>query len=46
MEVELKRFEGTWRFESLTVEGRDVPLEGLKTTRLTLKGDTFEMTDP
>ena len=46
VEAELERFEGTWRFESLTVQGRDVPLEGLKTTRLTLKGDTFEMTDP
>ena len=46
VEAELKRFEGTWRFESLVVEGREVPPEGLKTTRLTLKGDTFEMTDP
>src|SRR5207237_150022 len=46
VEAELKRFEGTWGFESLTVQGRVVPLEGLKTTRLTLKGDTFEMTDP
>jgi uncharacterized protein (TIGR03067 family) len=46
VEAELKRFEGTWRFESLVVEGREVPPEGLKTTRLALKGDTFEMTDP
>ena len=46
VEAELKRFEGTWRFESLVVEGKVVPPEGLKTTRLTLKGDTFVMTDP
>jgi uncharacterized protein (TIGR03067 family) len=46
VEAELERFEGTWRFESLIVEGREVPPEGLQTSRLTLKGDTFEMTDP
>jgi uncharacterized protein (TIGR03067 family) len=45
IEADQKRFEGSWRFESVIVEGREVPPGGLKASRLTLKGDTFEMSD-
>jgi uncharacterized protein (TIGR03067 family) len=45
-EKELKLFEGTWVFESLVINGTTLPLEGLKTTTLTLKGDKFDMVDP
>jgi uncharacterized protein (TIGR03067 family) len=43
---ELKRFEGTWRYESTVVQGRRLPDESFKDARLILKGDRFEMTDP
>ena len=43
---ELRRFEGSWQFESLIVEGRDVPIEALKEIRLVLRGNTFETVEP
>jgi uncharacterized protein (TIGR03067 family) len=43
---ELAKFEGTWRYESMTVEGRTFPAELGKSSRLVLKGDSFTMTDP
>ena len=43
---ELKRFEGTWRYESTIVEGTSIPTTALANVRLVLKGDTFAMTDP
>jgi uncharacterized protein (TIGR03067 family) len=45
-EDELKRFEGTWRYESTVVEGLVLPDGHLKEARLVLRGDRFEMTDP
>jgi uncharacterized protein (TIGR03067 family) len=46
VQKELSKFEGTWLFESLEVNGATVPADSLKTTRLVLKGDQFTMTDP
>jgi uncharacterized protein (TIGR03067 family) len=43
--AELKRFEGTWRYESTVVEGRRLPADPGKGLRLVLKGDRFTMTD-
>lgn len=45
IEAELKRFEGTWRYESMVVEGRRIPGGGPEGPRLVIKGDTFEMSD-
>jgi len=45
VEAELKRFEGTWRYESTVVGGRRLADEGFKDTRLILKGGTFELID-
>jgi uncharacterized protein (TIGR03067 family) len=44
--AELKKFEGTWRYESSLIDGQPVPDGVLETTRLVLKGDTFELRDP
>jgi uncharacterized protein (TIGR03067 family) len=41
IKAEQKRFEGTWRFASMEVEGVAVPEEQFKDSRLTLKGDEF-----
>ena len=46
VEEELKRFEGTWRYETTVVEGLVLPDGHLKDARLILQGDRFEMTDP
>jgi uncharacterized protein (TIGR03067 family) len=44
-EKEYVRFEGTWRFVSVEVEGRSVPAKHLKSSRLVLKGNQFTMTE-
>jgi uncharacterized protein (TIGR03067 family) len=41
---DLKRFEGTWKFEKAEFDGAEIPLESLKDIRLILKGDHFEVT--
>jgi uncharacterized protein (TIGR03067 family) len=41
---ELKRFEATWRFVSVEVEGRMIPAEILKDDSLVLKGRQFTST--
>lgn len=41
---ELAKFQGTWIFESIEVEGEKVPPEGLKGSKLTIKDDTFTVT--
>jgi uncharacterized protein (TIGR03067 family) len=41
---ELKRFEATWRFVSVEVEGHVVPPERFKDDRLALKGKQFTST--
>jgi uncharacterized protein (TIGR03067 family) len=38
---ELKRFEATWKFVSIEVEGNAVPAERFQDDRLILKGKTF-----
>jgi uncharacterized protein (TIGR03067 family) len=42
---ELKRFEGTWRFESLEIQGQAVPIKAVEASRLILKDDRFEQTE-
>lgn len=44
--AELKKFEGTWRYESTIVNGQPLPGDALESPRLVLKGDTFELSDP
>ena len=41
---ELKRFEATWRFVSIEVDGMPVPEEAFKQDTLTLKGKQFTST--
>jgi uncharacterized protein (TIGR03067 family) len=43
---EYARFEGTWKFVSLEIGGKKMPVEALQDSRLALKGDHFEMTTP
>jgi uncharacterized protein (TIGR03067 family) len=43
IEAELKRFAGSWRYESTIVEGKEVPGDALEDVRLNLEGDRFEM---
>jgi uncharacterized protein (TIGR03067 family) len=38
---EYERFEGTWKFASLEMNGMKLPLDALKKASLTLKGDQF-----
>jgi uncharacterized protein (TIGR03067 family) len=38
---EFERFQGTWAFESVTVEGEAAPAESLKGAKLVIKGDKF-----
>jgi uncharacterized protein (TIGR03067 family) len=40
---ELDRFRGTWKFESVEIEGQAVPADGIKDVRLILDGDKFTM---
>ena len=46
VQEELKKFAGTWRFASVEVGGRPMPLEGLKGPTLVLEGDRFTMNEP
>ena len=41
---ELKRFEATWKFVSIEVEGKSVPAERFEEDRLILKGKQFTST--
>src|SRR5437660_163197 len=43
---ELERFRGTWRFESIEMEGKAVPADVLKDAVLTLDGDKFTVKVP
>jgi uncharacterized protein (TIGR03067 family) len=38
---EIERFQGTWVFESVNVEGEAAPAESLKGAKLVIKGDKF-----
>lgn len=39
--AELKRFEGTWRFQSVEMDGKALPAEGFQENTLILNGDRF-----
>ena len=41
IEAELKRFEGTWKFASMEFDGKSIPEEVTKASRLILKEDRF-----
>ena len=41
IKAELKRFEGTWRFESMVFEDKAVPADAFKDSRMTCAGDRF-----
>ena len=41
IKAELKRFEGTWKFESMVFEGKAVPKSSFKDSRMTCEGDRF-----
>lgn len=41
LKQELDKFGGTWRFESLEIEGTKMPVEPMKNARLTCDGDRF-----
>jgi uncharacterized protein (TIGR03067 family) len=43
VEEELQKFEGTWKFASLEVGGKQVAVDTLKGSRLVLKGSQFTM---
>jgi uncharacterized protein (TIGR03067 family) len=40
---ELKRLEGTWTMAALEVDGKDVGLDRIKDTILTVKGDKYQV---
>jgi len=44
IQSELKRFEATWHFVSIEIEGRPVPEEAFKEDTLVLKGKQFSST--
>lgn|GEM_PF-151137 len=46
IQAEFQRFEGTWSYVSVASNGKPVPAEGLKESRLVLKGDRFTVTEP
>jgi uncharacterized protein (TIGR03067 family) len=41
VEAELKKFEGTWKYELVEVEGKAVPQEESRDDRLIIKGDHY-----
>lgn len=41
VEKELKKFQGTWAFESVEVAGQKVPPEPLKGMTITMEGDKY-----
>ena len=43
--AELKRFEGTWVFESMVIQGQVISIAPFKSTKLVLQGNTFVMAD-
>ena len=43
---QLRALEGTWAFERLEVDGREVPPEGLSRSRLLIDGDRFRTESP
>jgi uncharacterized protein (TIGR03067 family) len=42
---EIERFRGTWKLESLEIEGQALPEEAIKDTRLTIDGNKFTAKD-
>ena len=38
---EYDKFEGTWKMESFTVDGKPTPIENFAEFRMTLKGESF-----
>src|SRR5262249_10364197 len=42
---EYEDFRGTWKFVSIEVEGKKVPEDNFKNSRLILKGDKFTVTE-
>ena len=44
--AEEKRFEGTWRFASLEIEGKALPKDAFSKAKLVLKGDTHTYSNP
>jgi uncharacterized protein (TIGR03067 family) len=46
IQAELKKFEGTWRTHQVEAEGKVIPIEGLQSDRLILKGDRFTTKTP
>jgi uncharacterized protein (TIGR03067 family) len=40
---DLAKFQGTWTFESIEIEGEKVPPESLKGSKLIIKDDTFSV---
>jgi uncharacterized protein (TIGR03067 family) len=45
IDAEHTKFEGTWAFESVEIEGKALALEQFQASRLTLKGKTFTYVD-
>ena len=41
MKKEYDKFEGTWKMESFTVDGKPAPIETFALFRMTLKGENF-----
>ena len=41
---ELVKFEGTWKIESMVIDGKEAPPEVFKEAKLVCKGDQFTMT--
>lgn len=46
IQAEHDRFAGAWSYVSVVNEGTSVPADGLKASRLVLKGDRFTLTEP
>jgi uncharacterized protein (TIGR03067 family) len=42
---EIDKFQGTWKFASVELDGRKVPPEALGGARLVIKGDRFSVVD-
>ena len=42
---ELEKFQGTWKFVSLEVDGNKLPEEGFKDARLVITGDKFTVSE-
>jgi uncharacterized protein (TIGR03067 family) len=43
---EYDKFDGTWKMESFTVDGKPAPIESFAEFRMTLKGETFATVTP